>query len=118
MRASNKNLVLSRKSIKIDKIFGNIFSFLSNFLVILMVFNNMINNLEAKQILIHSLYRNYRMNNQIVKKIKLIREGFNEISDKDELMSKEVLLDKEIPQTLKTEIKNNSKTDESKKHNG
>lgn len=94
MRASNRNINLSRKNIKIDEIIGKITSFILCFLMILFSINSNINNLEAKQNLVHSLFRNYKINNQICKKIKIIREGFNEIIEKKEKTNKQLLDEK------------------------
>ena len=111
MRASNQNIILTRKKEKIDQTFGKNISFLLNFLIFLLASNTMINNLEAKQNLVHSLYRTYRLNNQICKKIKFIREGFNEIIEKDVTTGKEAFLDKNknLENSEKGESTNRSK---------
>jgi hypothetical protein len=66
-----------------------------NFYFILAFLNEIINNFETKQLLVHTLFKNYKFNNQVIKKIKSIREGFMEVQEKnDDDEIKEVKNDK------------------------
>ena len=72
---------LVRTNMKYDQFIGNIFSFLMPFYLILIFFSNKMDSKEAKQVLIHNLFKNYRTKNQIIKKIKYTRESFNEVEE-------------------------------------
>ena len=82
--ASNKIILLERTNMKYDVFIGNIFSFLMPFYLILKVISNRIDSLEVKQTLIHQLYKNYRIKNKIMNKIKYIRDTFNEVEEINE----------------------------------
>ena len=90
--ASNTNMLLTRQNMKLDSLIGNIFSFLFPFFLIIQFINNKINSIEAKQYLIQHLFKNFRINNQVIKKIKLIRESFNEFEEKKD--TKDNMIDK------------------------
>ena len=90
--ASNKSLLLTRTNLKFDAFIGNLFSFLCPFFIILQLINNKINSQEAKQNLVQVLCKNYRINNKIIKKIKLIRETYNEIEFEEKKDPKDLLI--------------------------
>ena len=85
-------MLLTRQNMKFDSLIGNIFYFLFPFFLILQFINNKINSIEAKQYLIQHLFKNFRINNQVIKKIKLIRESFNEFEEKKD--TKDNMIDK------------------------
>ena len=105
-------MLLTRENLKFDLFIGNIFSFLFPFFLILQFINDKINSFEAKQYLIQHLFKNFRINNQVIKKLKLIRESFNEFEEKKD--TKDYLIDKcKEPSDNKPILKEKLKADNS-----